>query len=253
MCGRLFLLFNGREELIAAVNKDLNTKLNCDKFQYSAIPPPKYNISPTSYLPVLAQFDVIESLHWGFKIHGLSQIVINARNEDVETKKSFKDLIDHERCAVICSGYYEWTTGRNNKKSPYSFRPKNKELCYLAALRNKETNSFVLMTREAVPTISHIHTRMPVLLRKDDIPKWLDSKETPFIDLKESIIINETYTGKRKGSSDFIEIEFTALANYVNSVKVTGPECLLSLKEYKEKTFSNGIGKFFRKADNPDK
>ena len=250
MCGRLFCLFNDKEELIDALSKDLDIKLDSNNFKYSASP--KYNISPTSYLPVLTQIDRIESLHWGFKIFGLSQIVINARNEEIETKKSFKNLIDHDRCIVICSGYYEWHTSNTkntNTKSPYSFRPKNKPICYLAALKHKETNSVVLMTREAVPTISHIHTRMPVLLRKDDIPKWLDNKETPFKDLKQTIIENEFYTGKRKGSTDFIEIEFTALANYVNSVKVTGPECLQSLKEYKEKSFSKGIGKFFPKAN----
>lgn len=249
MCGRLFCLFNNKEELIEALNTDLDIKLDCRNFQYSAAI--KYNICPTTYLPVLTQIDHIESLHWGFKIFGLPQIVINARNEEVETKKSFKNLIDHERCIVICSGYYEWQTNSSKamKKSPYSFRPKNKTICYLAALKHTETNSVVLMTREAVPTISHIHTRMPVLLRKDDIPKWLDNKETPFKDLKGSIIENESYTGKRKGSTDFIEIEFNALANYVNSVKVTGPECLQSLKEYKEKSFSKGIGKFFPKAD----
>lgn len=245
MCGRLFCLFNNKYELIEAVNKDLDTKLNYDNFHYSAAP--KYNISPTSYLPVIIHLDRIESLHWGFKIIGLSQIIINARNEEVETKKSFKNLIDHERCIVICSGYYEWNTN-NGKKSPYSFRPKNKEICYIAALRHKETNSVVLMTREAVPSISHIHTRMPVLLRKDDIPHWLNNNEKSFYQLKPVIITDESYTGKRKGSNDFIEIEFTALANYVNNVKSTGPECLQSLKEYKEKSFAKGIGKFFPKA-----
>lgn len=247
MCGRLFCLFKSKDEIIEEVNEDLNTKLISDNFQYSAAPP-KYNISPTSYLPVLINLDRIESLHWGFKILGLSQIIINARNEDVETKKSFKNLIDNERCIVICSGYYEWNTNKGKgKKSPYSFRPKNKKICYLAALRHKETNSVVLMTREAVPTISHIHTRMPVLLRKDDIPKWLNNNLL-FYDIKPSIIDDESYTGKRKGSTDFIEIESTALANNVNNVKVNGPECLQSLKEYKEKSFAKGIGKFFPKV-----
>ena len=247
MCGRLFCLFNDKNELVEAVNKEFETNLDSSNLQYSA---PKYNISPTNYLPVLVQMDRIESLHWGFKILGLPQLVINARNEEVETKKSFKNLINQERCVVICSGYYEWNTGKTNKKSPYSFHSKDKKTCYLAALRHKETNSIVLMTREAVPSISHIHTRMPVILRKDDIHKWLDTKNYQFNNLRTMLIDAETYTGNRRDSKDFIEIEYTALADYVNNVKVTGPECLQSLKEYKEKSFSKGIGKFFRKVEN---
>lgn len=222
--------------------------------QYSA---PKYNISPTCLLPVLTKIDRIESLHWVFKILGISQIVINARNEEVEGKKSFKDLIDHERCVVVCSGYYEWHTGKANKKSPHSFRPKDKKVCYLAALKHKQTNtnsdSVVLMTREAVPAIAHIHTRMPVILRKDHVSQWLDNQNIQFKNFRDSIIENESYTGKRENSKDFIEIEYTALSNHVNNAKSTGPECLQSLQEYKEKSFSKGIGKFFPIAGNLDK
>lgn len=246
MCGRLFCLFNDKEDLVNTVNSDLKTCLDSDNLQYSA---PKYNISPTTFLPVLTDLNTIKSLHWGFKILGMPSIIINARNEEVETKKSFKNLIDHERCVVICSGYYEWHTTKANKKLPYLFRSKDKKVCYLAALRHVESNSVVLITREAVPSIYHIHTRMPVILRNDDIPKWLDTTNYQFQDQKTLLIDKESYVGNRADSKDFIEIEYTALANYVNSVKTTGPECLQSLKDYKQESFSKGIGKFFPKAE----
>lgn len=243
MCGRIFCLFNTKREFVAAIDQEIEVKVDDSQFVYQG---PNYNIPPTTSIPILDSSNKLTSKPWGFRVGSLKHLVINARNEEVETKKSFKNLIDHHRCVIICSGYYEWkTTGLkdSNKKLPYSFKPQNNSLLFIAALRDPETDSVVLMTRDAAPSISHIHTRMPVILRKEDVTsKWLNHSKYTFSQLQTILIDPETYPSY---------IQYNALAPNVNSVKINGPECLESLEDAKEKSFARGIGKFFPKTKKP--
>lgn len=230
MCGRLFCLFNSRKELIESVQKELGIEVNSADFEYSG---PRYNISPSTSIPVILPNCNLKQLNWGFKAGKI--FIINARNEEIEEKVSFKNLIDRERCVVICSGYYEWHCERDKTKSPFSFIPEGKTICFLAALRNPKNDSIVLVTREAIPSIHHIHNRMPVVMENDLVSKWMDPKYN-YNQLKSDIINNN------------LKIKSTALAKHVNSITNTGPECLQSIKEYKEESFAKGLGKFFKKT-----
>lgn len=232
MCGRIFCLFESTEELLSVVNKELSVNIETD-LESSAIFP-RYNVAPTTNIPVISDNKKLVLLPWGFKLGSIS--VINARNEEIETKKSFKDLIDSERCVVVCSGYFEWDqkTPKNHKHKPYSFRLIGHQVCFIAGLRNPHTDSLVLVTREAVDSISEIHTRMPVILLPENIENWLNNDSRTWESLTSSIIDHETYSGM---------IEFEAVNPIVNDVKNESSLCLQSYDEFRKE----GKNSFFQK------
>lgn len=233
MCGRIFCLFESTEELLAAINEELSGVCIGTDLKSSAIYP-RYNVAPATSIPVISGARKLDLLPWGFKIGPIS--VINARNEDIETKRAFRSLIDSERCVIACSGYYEWDQKTPKSHKPYSFRIKGHRVCFLAGLRNPGTDSVVLVTREAVESVSRIHTRMPVILRPEHIEKWLDNSSRTWESLTLSIIGDETYAGA---------IEFEAVNPIVNDAKNESPLCLQSFAEYRkegQKSFFNKTG-----------
>ena len=221
MCGRIFYLFESTEKLLEAINFELKTDIVTEL--KSADIYPRYNVAPTTNIPIISDSNSLILLPWGFKAGPIQ--IINARNEDIESKKSFKHLIDTNRCVIVCSGYYEWDQKNPKNKKPYSFRPKGHDICFIAGLRNPETNSVVLITREAVDSIAKIHTRMPVILRSCHLASWLNNNKITFENLKSSIIDEETY-------KDFIE--FQAVNPIVSNARNESPLCLQSYAEYRK-------------------
>lgn len=228
MCGRIFCLFESSEELLVAVNNELSINIKTD-LKSSSITP-RYNITPATSIPVITDSRNLVLLTWGFKVGPIS--VINARNEEIEMKKTFKNLLDSQRCVVVCSGYYEWDQKTPKNHKPYSFRLKGHQVFFIAALRNPETDSVVLVTREAVDSISKIHTRMPVILLPKQTEKWLDNRT--WSSLTAEIIDKETYPNL---------IEFTAVNPIVNNSKNESSKCLQSYAEYRKE----GQNSFFKK------
>ena len=150
---------------------------------------PRYNVAPTTNIPIISDSNSLILLPWGFKAGPIQ--IINARNEDIESKKSFKHLIDTNRCVIVCSGYYEWDQKIPRTRNLTHFVPKGHNIFYWDW--ESKTNSVVLITREAVDSIAKIHTRMPVILRSCHLASWLNNNKITFENLKSSIIDEETY------------------------------------------------------------
>jgi putative SOS response-associated peptidase YedK len=116
----------------------------------------------------------------------------------------------------------------------------------MAALKHPSSGTVILITREATKKLSTIHSRMPLVLRSEALTEWLDPTIS-FRSISHALIDQEEYSGSRIGFKGQLIIDAAALAPHVNSVKNTGPECLQTLKHYKEESFKNGIGRFFTK------
>ncbi len=244
MCGRIFCLFEDSKTLLEGVkNECTDLKIGTDGFlNYKG---PNFNVCPTQRIPVLDAEYKLTLLPWGFHIGNL--FVVNARSDEIYEKKTFKDIIDHERCIVVSTGYYEWHERKSSaKKEAYSFRPIDQKVCFMAALRHPPSGAVVLITREATKKLSVIHSRMPLILRPESLKEWLDPTIS-FRSISKSLIEEEKYLGIRKGFASSLQIDTIALAPNVNSIKNTGPECLQSLIEYKESSFQSGIGRYFTK------
>lgn len=60
-------------------------------------------------------------------------------------KRMFLNFIGN-RCVVIMEGYYEW----NEKKEPFSLRPKDSDHFLVAALYT-DANEIIILTKDATP------------------------------------------------------------------------------------------------------
>ena len=131
---------------------------------------PSTNIAPTAFTPVLLsmpsnlqKFDygnknqetykidaniVLDTMMWGLippwhrsdtpKGHGLT--TNNARIETIKESKLYKpSLENNQRCVVICDGFYEWKTFKDNSKQPYIIYAKQN--CLMCKAKSECRNS----------------------------------------------------------------------------------------------------------------
>ncbi len=105
---------------------------------------------------------------------------LNARIENLDEKRSFKNIVDN-RCLILIDGFYEWQHINNSKiKYEIGF---NDELFALAGLYDENNNqkTYTVITTEAKGVMQTIHNtklRMPFSLNEQsDMQAWLQGKD----------------------------------------------------------------------------
>ena len=89
------------------------------------------------------------------------------RKASYTKKPSFKNS---KRCIIFNNGWYEWQR-KDNKKIPYyHFSQTN----YFAGLYNEI--GCLILTRNSVDLIKHVHSRQPVLLYEFEIIQYLEGQ-----------------------------------------------------------------------------
>ncbi|MCT4558234.1 MAG: SOS response-associated peptidase [Pelagimonas sp.] len=104
------------------------------------------------------------------------QTTFNARIETAHQKPTFRQAWRHQRCVIPVAGYYEWTGAKGQKQPWWITTQRNAPVMYLAGLyarRGDEGHSATILTRTALPQISHIHSRTPVILSQEQLWPWL--------------------------------------------------------------------------------
>ncbi len=110
---------------------------------------------------------------------------LNAMGETVFIKPSFRSIMK-KRCLILVDGFYEWQH-QDKKKIKYRIKLKEPEPFALGGLYDEWTNrntgevtkGFSIITVPANPLMAVIHNvkkRMPLILKRDDELKWLDTR-----------------------------------------------------------------------------
>lgn len=143
------------------------------------------DVYPTNNAPVLALQNGKPSLSlmkWGYPKWDGKGVIINAKSETATEKRMFSAALSSRRCIIPSTGFYEWTQDKGQPKIKYRFNTPDSPMLYLAGLYSefnlKENDEplkerFVILTRESNADIQDIHHRMPVILYKDEIIRWL--------------------------------------------------------------------------------
>ncbi|HVD99840.1 MAG TPA: SOS response-associated peptidase [Cytophagaceae bacterium] len=108
---------------------------------------------------------------------------LNAKSETVFEKASFKNSIQHKRCLVPASGFFEWKHVAKDK-IPHYISLRNEKVFSFAGLYDswidketgEEMQTFSILTAAANPMMEEIHNvkkRMPVILSKEAEQKWI--------------------------------------------------------------------------------
>lgn len=164
---------------------------------------PRYNIAPTQ--PVIAIWNegdrrAARLARWGLMPHWVKDprnfpLLVNARAETMATKPAFRDAVNHKRCILPASGYYEWKALPNGKKQPYYITLGDDEPIALAGLYSswmgpdgEEVDTVATITVPAGPDVDYIHDRMPAIMAGDQIDAWLDVRSTRFAEVEPFVV-----------------------------------------------------------------
>lgn len=221
MCGR-YVLGKNIIELLDEINHSIDVRHNlCTNWKS------RFNIAPAQMAPVLANGRnglTLVPMQWGLFSFpgpdGKRKMLINARSETLTEKKSFKPLLEKNRCLIPASGFYEWAQGGASKVPMYMSKTDGR-LLYFAALwdfdpadSEKKRTVFTVITTQALGELSQIHERMPVLLEKDEYSHWLDKSKS----------WNAVAPLMKNRKDPYYEIR--AVSTKVNSTKNDGADCL---------------------------
>lgn len=158
----------------------------------------RYNIAPTQTIPIITmQGQGVIFSRWSFLPHWAKpkegrdpKGYINARQETLMDKPTFKQAAVTGRCIIPMSGYYEWKSVGEKKQPFYIFSP-GQPVLGIAGLwsvwqekQPEEENTCAVITTMAQGGLSDIHVRKPVILLPSNYGVWLNPKsKSPEIDI----------------------------------------------------------------------
>ncbi|KAB3531504.1 SOS response-associated peptidase [Alkaliphilus serpentinus] len=184
MCGRFF--FEG--DLEEVIRKFAIEEVDDRSREYG-------EIFPSNEFPIVInkKQNILAHYRWGFSAPFLKNIIINARLETIDTKPMFKGAFKERRCVIPVSYYFEWKA-EEGKKVKHKIFMKSEKHFYLAGLygsfhdkKGEAYNGFTIITTNPLSDLAHIHDRMPLILKDDQLELWLDSTIRDIDMLKEMV------------------------------------------------------------------
>lgn len=125
-----------------------------------------FNFAPSQKILAIDSSDNVVALDWGYRPKWLKQgQIINAQNETLKTKPTFRGFL---KCYVPINGWYEWLKEKNGKQ-PYYLHT-DQDTVYIKSIIKE--NTIILLTTSASENISHIHHRMPLIVKEPDFNSW---------------------------------------------------------------------------------
>lgn len=144
-------------------------------------------------LPTINSVGDFQFLSWGLVPHWAKDSAqaaisakqcLNARNDGILEKPSFRDSIRKRRCLILVDGFYEWMEYKKEKIPHYITLADRKPFAFggiWATWNNKATGetrtTCSIVTTEANPLMERIHNtkkRMPLILPKEHEEIWLN-------------------------------------------------------------------------------
>ncbi len=161
---------------------------------------PRYNIAPTQMIAALRNNEQGEpeyhEFRWGLipswaKDAKIGNTMINARGETIAEKPAFRAAFKRRRCLIPADGFYEWRAIGKQKKPSYIYASSDQPFCFAGLWEYWESPDAVIESATIVTTSANhfmrdLHDRMPVILNRSDLRRWLDL-QTSVDELKELI------------------------------------------------------------------
>jgi putative SOS response-associated peptidase YedK len=166
MCGRYNFTVEQSDEVIEILEK-LNAKYQGREVRTG-------EVFPTNVAPILIEekeeVSPVPSI-WGFPKYNEKGVIINARAESAFEKKTFRDSLLNRRCIIPSTGFYEW----DGEKRKYLFRLEGTNALYMAGIYTfyRDEMRFVILTTDANESMKDVHSRMPLIIPKNEINTWL--------------------------------------------------------------------------------
>lgn len=221
MCGRFAQVI--KHEQLVKLTRELNIQESSDQIELN------YNLAPTQTMAAIVPKPMEEESirYWGFFRWGLipswakeigNYNLINIRIESILEKPGFKSGLIRRRCVIPANGFYEW---RQTDKQPFFIHSEDSEFIFLAGIYDAWTapdGSFVpsagILTTAADSQVAPIHSRMPVILGKEEMESWLNPS------LQDSKSLHRMISESRPG-----QLSLRGVSPYVNKITNNGSLC----------------------------
>jgi putative SOS response-associated peptidase YedK len=157
---------------------------------------PRYNGAPSQELLVIREnHDTgqrsLDLLRWGLIPHWCDDPAggrksILAKAETVATLPTFRDAYARRRCLVPVDGFFEWHATSEGKR-PYAVAMRDGSPFAIGGLwenwkspiTGQWVRTFCIITTPANVIVSRIHQRMPLILARADLDRWLGTEKDP--------------------------------------------------------------------------
>lgn len=178
MCGRF-----------TALNPNATGKILIEEFDlHGPSMPARYNIGPGQLLLAVSLDDqgkpVAREMKWGLvpfwdKSEKPKIAPINAKAEEVFTKRVFSNSLQKRRCLVLADGFYEWKKLGGDVKQPHHIRLKEGLPFFFGAVFERgsanKPDTLAILTTKPNALMQSLHDRMPVILRGESAKAWLNA------------------------------------------------------------------------------
>ena len=179
MCAQLIIIPQEElERIIADIQNNLKAEQCADVTASYQEAYPKAKVPVV--VPDMSRLEV-RVMQWGFPVSWQKEVLFNTKMETaLAPKKSmWSDSIQKRRCLVPSFGFYEphkkdtHPSPKTGKpvKDKYFFRMPGSDIVWMAGVFENEY--FSIMTTVPNSWVEKIHSRMPVVMRPDEIDIWL--------------------------------------------------------------------------------
>ena len=199
---------------------------------------PRYNIAPTQLAPVVLTRErtaerSLELLRFGL-VPGYARrqaaasgkapsTLVNARAETVAKLGAFRGAYARRRCVVPATGFYEWLPAEGRRpKQPMWIHPTQDEPLAFAGIyepgvdeHGELVETFAIVTTEPTQELREIHDRMPLVLGRAGVERWLQAGE-----LSEGALASLT------GEVGEVGLAFEPVSSIVSSPRNDDPRCI---------------------------
>ena len=189
---------------------------------------PRFNIAPSQDILTIVQRPLgapfAQDAKWGLAPPWLQPTSkrpppINARAESVASSGMFRGALARPRCLTPATGFYEWRADpKGAGKTPMHIQLKGGEPFAFAGLwaPGKDGRpTAAIITTGANDFMRSIHTRIPVILRREDERLWLDPEVT---DVQVVLPLLQPYASESMSAYE--------VSRAVNAVTNDGPELI---------------------------
>ncbi|BDS05240.1 hypothetical protein NT6N_02800 [Oceaniferula spumae] len=148
-------------------------------------------IRRTDKAPVYLSDGSVHMMRWGYERPGLG-VVNNTRSDNFESPM-WRDSIEHRRCLIPVTAFYEWSGPKGNKRT-HRFTSRDGEWLWMAGIwetADKLGECFSMITTAANALMSPIHNRMPAVLTDEELSPFLYGELMTFNPAPDTLLVNE--------------------------------------------------------------
>jgi len=132
----------------------------------------------------------VETMRWGF--HRVFNPAINNARSDKLESGMWAGAFRERRCVIPVSLFYEWGPGAGGRKQAHEFGSTADDYLWIAGLwePNGELGPcYTMVTTEASQLMAPIHSRMPAVLRPDELRGFLDGGRWTFLPYEGTLVV----------------------------------------------------------------